>query len=191
MRAFVADFIEEYGSTGLASANTSTITFGQLGAFLHLALFQAWSDTICNNKKPLNQFPEDCLIGRYTLPVIYYVTGWMLYSASKSSTTAGDKRPLYFRFASLHTIDESVANTMNLPTSLMELMERRKQRASVFFTREYFDFVCLIEIAMPTEDNRAFPSLHPWHKKATPLFVFSIIFMATPLALPRCSREGS
>jgi hypothetical protein len=73
------------------------------GAFLHLALFHAWSDAICNNKKPLIEFPVDCLIGKYALPVVYFVAGWMLYSASKAATIAADKRPFYFMFAALHT----------------------------------------------------------------------------------------
>jgi hypothetical protein len=55
----------------------------------------------------------------------------MLYSVSKASTIAADKRPLYFRFAILHTIGESAANTMNLP---MSLVERSKIRASLFCT---------------------------------------------------------
>jgi hypothetical protein len=53
-----------------------------------------------------------------------------------------DNMALYFRFAAVHTIDESAANTMNLPTSLVEM---RKQRASVFCIQEYFDFVHLVE----------------------------------------------
>jgi hypothetical protein len=62
----------------------------------------------------------------------------MLYSVSEASKIVGDmiKKPLYFRFMALHTINESAANTMNLPTSLVE---RRKQRASVFL-RLYHDF---------------------------------------------------
>jgi hypothetical protein len=40
------------------------------------------------------------------------------------------------------TIDECVAKGMNLPTSLVE---RRKRRASVYCTREYFYFICVIE----------------------------------------------
>ena len=47
-----------------------------------------------------------------------------------------------FRFAARHTIDECVAKGMNLPTSLME---RRKRRALVYCTREYFYFICVIE----------------------------------------------
>jgi hypothetical protein len=83
MRAFVADFMKEYDLTCLPPADISSFTFGRLGAFLHLALFQAWSDAICDNEKPPIEFPVDCLIGRYALPVVYYVAGWMLYSASK------------------------------------------------------------------------------------------------------------
>jgi hypothetical protein len=37
MCAFVADFMKEYDSTGLPSAGVSSITFGRLGAFLHLS----------------------------------------------------------------------------------------------------------------------------------------------------------
>ena len=70
MRAFVADFMKEYESTGLPPADISCITYGRLGAFLHLALFQAWSDAICDNKKPPIEFPVDCLIGMYALPVL-------------------------------------------------------------------------------------------------------------------------
>jgi len=142
MRAFIADFMKEYNSTGLPPADISSITFGRLGAFLHLALFMAWSDVICDNKKPPIDFPVDCLVGKYALPVIYYVAGWTLYSASKASMVAVDNRPLFFRFAARHTIDECVAKRMNLPTSLVE---RRKRRASVYCTREYFDFICVIE----------------------------------------------
>ena len=99
MRAFVADFMKEYKSTGLPPADISRIKFGWLGAFLHLALFMAWSDVICNNERPPIDFPVDCLVGKYALPVIYFVAGWTLFSMSKASTVAVDNRPLFFRFA--------------------------------------------------------------------------------------------
>jgi hypothetical protein len=66
----------------------------------------------------------------------------MLFNMSKASTVAADNRPLFFRFAARHTIDECVAESMNLPTSLGE---RRKRRALVYCTREYFDFICVIK----------------------------------------------
>jgi hypothetical protein len=46
MRTFLADFMKDYNSTGLPSADICGITFGRLGAFLHLALSHAWSDAI-------------------------------------------------------------------------------------------------------------------------------------------------
>ena len=142
MRAFVADFMKEYETTGLPPADISCITFGRLGAFLHLALFQAWSDAICDNEKPPIEFPVDCLVGRYALPVVYYVAGWTLFSMSKASMIAVDNRPVCFSFAAAQTIDGCAAKGMNLPSSLVE---RRKRRASVYCTREYFDFICRIE----------------------------------------------
>ncbi len=142
MRAFVADFMKEYESTRLPPAEISCITFGRLGAFLHLALFQAWSNAICDNEKPHIEFPVDCLVGRYALPVVYYVAGWTLFSMSKATTIAADNRPVCFTFAASQTIDERAAKRMNLPSSLVE---RRKRRASVYCTREYFDFLCCIE----------------------------------------------
>ena len=102
----------------------------------------AWSHAISDNEKPPINFPMNCLVGKYALPVVYYVAGWTLYSASKASTIAADKRPLFFRFAAAQTIDGCAAKSMDLLTSLVEW---RKRRASVYCTREYFDFVCLVE----------------------------------------------
>ncbi len=143
MRAFANEFIAEYNSSGLPRlGDVSRITFGQLGTFLHLALFMAWSHAISDNQKPPINFPADCLVGKYTLPVVYYVAGWTLYSASKASSIAADKRVFFFRFAAAQTIDGCTAKSMDLLTSLVE---RRKQRASVYCSREYFDFVCFVE----------------------------------------------
>jgi hypothetical protein len=143
MRAFADEFIAEYDSSGLSRLeDVSRITFGRLGAFLHLALFMAWSHVISDNQKPPINFPAECLVGKYALPVVYYVAGWTLYSASKASSIAADKRPLFFRFAAAQTIDGCAAKSMDLPTSLVE---RRKRRASVYCSREYFDFVCFVE----------------------------------------------
>ena len=127
-----------------ASADISCIIFGRLGAFLHLALFQAWSDAICDNEKPLIEFPVDCLVGMYALPVVvvYYIAGWTLFSMSKATMIAADNRPVYFTFAASQTIDERATKRMNLPSSLVE---RRIRQASVYCTREYFDFLCHIE----------------------------------------------
>jgi len=102
----------------------------------------AWSHVISDNQKPPINFPADCLVGKYALPVVYYIAGWTLYSASKASSIAADKKSLFFRFAAAQTINGCAAKSMDLPTSLVE---RRKRRASVYCSREYFDFVCFVE----------------------------------------------
>ncbi len=76
------------------------------------------------------------------MPVVYYVAGCTLYSVSKALTFPNVKRLLHFIFAALHAIAEQSAKVINLPTSLVE---RRKWRVLVYFTREYFDFICLVE----------------------------------------------
>ena len=51
MRAFADKFIAEYDSSGLSRLeDPSRITFGRLGAFLHLALFMAWSHMISTTR---------------------------------------------------------------------------------------------------------------------------------------------
>jgi hypothetical protein len=45
-------------------------------------------------------------------------------------------------FAASHTCDERAAKTMSLTISLVE---RRKRWASVYCSREYFDFICCVE----------------------------------------------
>ncbi len=74
MRAFADKFIAKYDSSGLSYLeDVSRITFGRLGAFLHLALFMAWSQVTTDNQKPPINFPADFLVGKYALPVVYYV----------------------------------------------------------------------------------------------------------------------
>ena len=88
---------------------------------------------ISDNQKPPINFPVDCLVGKYALPVVYYTAGWILYSVSKATSIAADKRPLLFRFSAAQTIDGCAAKSMDLTTSLVE---RRKQRALVYCSCE-------------------------------------------------------
>jgi hypothetical protein len=105
--------------------------------------FNEMMHLVCNYKKPPVKFTVDCLVGKYARPVLYYIAGWMLYSASKALTVAKDKRPTYYRFEAMHSIMESEAKMMVLPTSLVE---RRKQKLSVYCTQQYFEFICFVEI---------------------------------------------
>jgi len=83
---------------------------------------------ISDNQKPPINFPADCLVGKYALPVVYYTAGWILYSVSKATSIAADKRPLFIRYLAVQTIDGCAAKCMDLTTSLVE---RRLQRALV------------------------------------------------------------
>jgi hypothetical protein len=102
----------------------------------------AWSHSVCGHEKPPIEFPVDCLVGKHACPIIYYVAGWMLYSASKALTIARDKRPLFLEFSKAHSIDADIVKSSGLPLSLME---RRKCSLSVFCSCDYFEFICLVE----------------------------------------------
>jgi hypothetical protein len=55
MGAFIYDFMKEYELSGIPATEMLSMGFGWLGAFIHLALFYAWSDEVCKNKSlPLN-----------------------------------------------------------------------------------------------------------------------------------------
>ncbi len=131
------------------------------GQFLYYVLFMTWSNLVCGNEKPPVEFPIDCLVGKYALPVIYYVAGWTLYKASKAATICEVKRPLFYRFASAHTINEIAAQHLQLPISLVE-KRKTKRGASVCCTLEYFEYNCFVETVYlkPFPENDV--SLQQW-----------------------------
>jgi hypothetical protein len=141
LHTFVDHFMNKYDSTGLYPT-ISKISFGHLGRFLHQVLFNGMMHFVCNYEKPPFKFPVDCLVGKYARPVLYYVAGWLLYSASKALTVSKDKRSTYYRFATMQCIMESKAKMMGLPTSLVK---RRKHKLSVYCTQQYFEFICFVE----------------------------------------------
>ena len=122
-RKFIQDFKKEYDSTGLVDVLTEE-KFGHLGRFVHTLLFTTWLAKVCDNEKPPIEVPVDCLVGKYAQPVIYYVAGWTLFSASKALTVAENKRPVHRRFADAQCmISGGEAKSAGLPTSLVD---RRK-----------------------------------------------------------------
>ncbi len=141
LHTFIDHFMNKYDSTGLYPL-ISKISFGHLGRFPHQVLFNEMIHLACNYEKPPVEFPVDCLVGKYSRPVLYYVAGWMLYSASKVLTVAKDKRPIYYKFSAMQSIMESEAKMMGLPTSLLE---RRKQKSLVYCTQQYFESICFVE----------------------------------------------
>jgi hypothetical protein len=142
LKSFIADFMEEYDASGLPHAEVSRIGFKHLGWFLHHVMFMVWSHSVCDHDKPPVKVPNDCLVGKHAHPVIYYVVGWTLYSASKALTVNRDKRLLFFGFSESQSIDKDVAKSMDLPTSLVD---RRKRKSSVYCLHAYFEFICFVE----------------------------------------------
>ena len=112
---FIHSCTEKFDETGMDRK-----TYGLLDQFLYYVLFATWSNLVCGNKKPPVEFPRDSLVGKYTLPAIHYVAGWTLYKSSKAPTICEDKRFLFYRFASAHTIKEIAARNLQLPISLLE-----------------------------------------------------------------------
>jgi hypothetical protein len=142
LQCLAAELMEEYDASGFTPLVISKIGFGNLSRFFHHVVFLAWSHFVCSKDKPPIKFPVDCLVGKHACPVMYYVAGWTLYSASKALTVARDKRPLFLEFSMTHSIDEDIARSSGLPTSLVE---RRKRNSSVYCSHDYFEFICFVE----------------------------------------------
>lgn len=142
MCTFLHAFKKEYDSSGLADV-LSEEKFGNLGRFVHVLLFMTWLAKVCDYEKPPIEVPVDCLVGKYAQPVIYYVAGWTLFRATKALTVAENKKPMHRRFADAHSmISGDDAKSAGLPTSLVD---RRKRGNQIYCTREYYDFICMVE----------------------------------------------
>ena len=89
------------------------------------------------------EIPGSVAVNRHARPVIYYVAGWTLFSASRALTVAQKERGKYFQFFQAHNIEKLDAKDAKLPISIVE---KRKQRsAKVYCSEEYFDFICFVE----------------------------------------------
>jgi len=96
-----------------------------------------------DNERPPVSYPEECLVGKYAHPVIYYVAGWTLFSASKAATIAASNREIYFAFARAHKMQKNEAKSMKLPISQVE--RRKRKNAQVYSSKDYFEFICFVE----------------------------------------------
>jgi hypothetical protein len=140
---FTAEFMLEYDSAELPPEVISKVSFGHLGRFLYNIIFMAWTRLVCGHTKPPVEFLVDCLVSKHARPVIYYVTGWTLYRASKALTIAKDKRPVFHQFADVHSIDKDSSKSMSLPTSLIDRWKHNL--LSVYCSHDYFVFICFVK----------------------------------------------
>ena len=72
----------------------------RLGQYLYNAIYQeCWVRTSADGERPPVQIPDKVKkLGKYVRPVIYYVTGWTLYSASRALTISLQEREKYLLF---------------------------------------------------------------------------------------------
>ena len=109
--------------------------FGALGLFSHNLLFMEWSHSAIDNEKPQVSFPEECLVKKYARPVLYFVSGWVLHSASKALTVAVSKQAKYLAFVRARSLGKEGATEAGLPVSLIK---RRKRKSKVYCTKDLF-----------------------------------------------------
>ena len=118
------------------------VKYRYFGSFLFDMLFDCWAFSSMEGERPPVMMPEDCLVGKYARPVVYYVAGWTLHSLSLARTVAKGERQIYERFAEQHNIGEESAKEQNMPISLVL---KRNFRLLMFCSLEYYKFICFIE----------------------------------------------
>ena len=118
---------------------------GRLGQFLFNTTYQAWVRASASAERPPVQIPGKVKLGKYARPVIYYVAGWTLYSASRALTISLHEREKY------NTTKED-AEKEKLPINLVEKRSTRRG-AKIYASKAYYNFICLVESVYLTNLN--------------------------------------
>ena len=137
---FVGSWLNLHESSG---TSVSRKLFGRLGQFFHMVMYHEWTHAAIDSERPSVEIPGSVAVNRHARPVIYYVAGWTLFSASRALTVAGKERGKYFLFVQAHSIGKLAAQVANLPISIIE--KRKRKSAKVYCSEEYFDFICYVE----------------------------------------------
>ena len=118
--------------------------FRHFGVYLHNALFFNWSYLAADSERPQVSFPEECLVGRFARPVIYYVAGWILHGMKQAKGVAQTEKQMFFDFVAHNCLNAESAKMAGLPTSLVE-RRKKKKGAIMYCTQQFYDFVSFIE----------------------------------------------
>jgi hypothetical protein len=70
-------------------------------------------------ERPPVTLPEDCLMGKYARPVMYYCAGWTLHSLPMAQTIAKENQASYQTFAQQQNVGEMEVKECNMPVSLV------------------------------------------------------------------------
>ena len=108
-----------------------------------MVMYHEWTHTAIDSERPSVEIPGGVAVNRYARRVIYYVSGWTLFSALRALTITGTERGKYFVFVQAHSIGKVAVQDANLPISIIE--KRKRKSAKVYCSEEYFDFVCYVE----------------------------------------------
>jgi hypothetical protein len=98
-----------------------------------MVMYHKWTHTVIVSKCPLVEIPNSVLVNRHAFLVMYYISGWTLFSASRALTVADKERGKYFLFVQAHSIGKLAAQDITLPISIIGKRERKS--ASILHRR--------------------------------------------------------
>ena len=122
---FVKKWKQQYPTFGLEGGPIDELLFGSFGVYLHNALFFNWSYSAADSERPEVTLPENCLVGRFARPVIYYVAGWIVHSMKSAGGVSASEKQHFFDFVVHNSTNADAVKKANLPTTLVE---RRKKK---------------------------------------------------------------
>ena len=125
---------------------------GRLGQYLHTTIYQAWVRASAYAERPPVQIPGQVKLGKYARPVIYYVAGWTLYSASRALTISLQEREKCFQFVQRNNTTKEDAEKDKLPIDIVEKRSTRRA-AKMYASKAYYNFICSVESIYLTNLN--------------------------------------
>ena len=125
---------------------------GRLGQYLHTTIYQAWVRASAYAECPPVQIPGQVKLGKYARPVIYYVVGWTLYSASRALTISLQEREKYFQFFQRNNTTKEDAQKEKFPIDIVEKRNTRRA-AKMYASKAYHNFICSVESIYLTNLN--------------------------------------
>ena len=137
---FVPLWLESH-STIHPAASLTREEFGYLGMHLEACLLFEWSDASVDSHRPVIEFPDTNLVGKFAMPVLYYVAGWTLSSVALAKSVAQNKRRVFNSFATKHCLTQEEATNAKLP---IEIVVQRQHKSLSFSDGPYFQFTCYI-----------------------------------------------
>ena len=102
-------------------------------------------------ERPSVQIPGKVKVGKYARPVIYYVAGWTLCSASRALTISLQDREKYVLFVQRNNTTKEDAQKEKMPIDLVE--KRTRGAAKMYASKAYYNFICSVESIYLTNLN--------------------------------------